>query len=195
MHQAAVYADIPQLDLLRWCYKEGRYSLPTAELVDWLRERIAGRSCLEICAGNGDLGYHLGVPAVDNFHQQRPDVKSRLGCKGWSATRPTSEVIHLDAREAVRYSKPAVVIGAWVQPQNESPDLEGPIEEDIIRSVESYIHIGHWVIHQNKSALTLPHKCWLAEDLTYASTDGTRRTWLISRMLIPELTAVWQWGG
>lgn len=192
---AAAYATIPQIDLLVWCYQQARYCLPTVELVDWLQERIAGRSCLEICAGNGDLGYHLGIPAVDNFHQQRPEVTARLARKGWAATRPTSEVIRMDAMDAVRYFRPAVVVGSWVVPRNESLDGEGPIEEDIILNVESYIHIGHWVTHKNKSALTLPHKCWLAEDLTYASPDGTRRTWLISRMLIPELTAVWQWGG
>jgi hypothetical protein len=41
----------------------------TVELVAWLHDRIAGRKAIEIGAGMGDLGYHLGIPQTDSYAQ------------------------------------------------------------------------------------------------------------------------------
>src|ERR1700730_3374933 len=51
--------------LQAWCVLRARYQLVTRELVQWLSDRIAGRPALEIGAGMGDLGWHLGIPQTD----------------------------------------------------------------------------------------------------------------------------------
>ena len=180
---AAAYAGIPDVDLVVWCARQARYCLPTVELVDWLRDVIGSRSCIEIGAGNGDLCYHLGIQGVDNFHQNLPDVKAYYDAIGQAITRPTPGVLQMEANDAVRIFKPRVVIGAWITHKwvgGTIGNMNGPTEEDIISRVETYIHIGNHRVHDEKPALRLPHEC-----VTFP--------WLISRSLTPESNAIWVW--
>ncbi len=48
-------------DLRGWCHYRARYGIPTLELIQWLKEKIAGRTALEIGAGMGDLGHLLSI--------------------------------------------------------------------------------------------------------------------------------------
>ncbi|HEY3283412.1 MAG TPA: hypothetical protein VGN26_14180 [Armatimonadota bacterium] len=51
------------------------YQFPTRELVLWLQELIRGRRAIEIGAGNGWLGWHLGIPMTDSYQQsEHPDT-------------------------------------------------------------------------------------------------------------------------
>ena len=59
-----------------FCVRHGVYCLVTEELVAYLREAIAGRSAIEIGAGNGVLAEALGIPATDNFMQTWPQYRS-----------------------------------------------------------------------------------------------------------------------
>src|SRR5271166_6566557 len=63
--------------LRMFCHNYARYLLPTKELVDFIQRYVIGSmSAIEIGAGCGDLGRHLGIRMTDNYCQERPDVKA-----------------------------------------------------------------------------------------------------------------------
>src|SRR5271170_675184 len=71
------YDKIDRIALKLFCHATGRYGLPTIELVEYLKELIGGRSAIEIGAGNGDLGRHLGIPMTDSRLQEDPVIRER----------------------------------------------------------------------------------------------------------------------
>lgn len=84
-----------------FCHKNARYGLPTIELIDWLHEEIGTRSAIEIGAGHGDLSFHLGVPATDNYMQRRPEVAAHYRLTGQPTIDYPARVEHLDASAAI----------------------------------------------------------------------------------------------
>lgn len=173
-----------------WCQARGRYTLPTLELVAWLKERIGSRSAIEIGAGAGDLGYHLGIPMTDSYIQQESDDYLLLyTIVGVPPTKPPPDVEKLEALEAVRKYKPQVVVGAWITqlyrpPVRKTEDHYGSIygvdEMKLRLEVESYVNIAHKRIHKQKSLLRFKHHEY-------------RPTGLISRAQDPEGDVVWIW--
>ena len=98
-------------DALRlWCNRYARYGLPTIELIEWLRKRIAGRDAIEIGSGTGDLAHHLGIPATDNRMQEWPEIKSNYEMMGQPVIKYPDFVQKLDALDAVKQYKPDIVI-------------------------------------------------------------------------------------
>lgn len=83
---AAFYASRLQVELAAWCVRRGFYCLPTVELIDWLRERIAGESAIEIAAGNGTIGRALGIPITDSRLQEHPDLRQHYESIGQGIT-------------------------------------------------------------------------------------------------------------
>ena len=183
--------------LMAWAIIRARYCFVTAELVDWLRQRIAGRPAIEIGAGQGDLGYHLGVPQVDLGRQREAWDAAGYGSNPLfheqQPTNPPPDIHRLDAEEAVQRFRPAVVIAAWVTEPDHTPTAGGPttlalrragigVEEiRIIRAVETYIHIGNDVVHAAKRVYRLKHKV-------------VRADWLVSRAFRQEKNSIRVWG-
>ena len=160
-----------------------RYVFPTVELIDWLRQRIGTRRALEIGAGQGDLGRLLGIPMVDNFCQQRPEVKAYYAAFHQVPTFPPVEVERMDAVEAVKKYRPQVVIGAFITHKfrgGAAGNEHGPVEEDIIANCETYIHIGNDVTHKAKAILGLPHESHCFD-------------WLVTRAKNPSQNVIWIW--
>jgi len=157
----SVYSELDRQELRIWCHYRARYLLPTIELVDWLKERIDGRSAIEIGAGNGDLGYHLGIPAFDNACQQYENVKVAYLLAGQVPTNPPFDVIRIDAIQAVHDYRPEVAIGAWITDKfvesNVGENMYGPDDHQIIQNVE-YIRIGTEKIHGRSKLLEFPHE-------------------------------------
>lgn len=184
--KAAFYHDYVQPDLLRvWCNKNARYGVVTRELLDWLLEQINHRTALEIGAGMGDLGSHLGIPMTDSYQQvDNPETKITMQACLQTPTRPPSNVLKANAQNAVLQFKPAVVIGSWITqhwlPGDEEGNMHGPREEQILKNCETYIHIGNENVHGNKRILKLPHE-------TY------KFPWLISRAKDPTKNVIWVW--
>lgn len=179
----------PRGELGYWSQVRGRYTLPTVELVAWLKEKIDGRSALEIGAGAGDLGYHLGIRMTDSYVQvTSPDMLLYYELLGVPPTVPHPDVERLEALEAVRKYKPEVVIGAWItqlyRKGDEGPPLIGSsiygVDELTLRlEVESYICISHKKVHKEKRILRFKHHEY--------------RPPFISRQQDPTGDVVWVW--
>jgi hypothetical protein len=182
--------------LLVWCILRARYQLVTTELVMWLAVQIGRRRALEIGAGQGDLGYHLGIRQTDLgrqteafeaagyhdnpvFHEQVPTV-------------PPPDVERIDAETAVQKYEPAVVIGAWITERDHNPENVGHttvamsrlgtgVEEiRVVRSVETYIHVGNDIIHAAKRIYRLKHR-------------HVRFDWLVSRAFDQTKNSIRVW--
>lgn len=163
---AAVYRQIPHAHLRLWASLHGRYGLPTQELIDWLKAQIGNRRALEIGAGCGDLGYHLGITMTDSYQQvDDPATAAHYAALRQVPTTPPPDVIKEDAENAVRKRKPQVVIGSWITekwlpanvPWENTGNYKGPREEYILDRCATYILVGNQNIHGKKRILKLPH--------------------------------------
>lgn len=187
---ASFYHALP-LDAFRaWCSQRARYGIPTEELVCWLKARIAGRKAIEVAAGNGDLGYHLGILQTDSYGQTK-DLAASLFYKAFQQvpTRPLSDVIQMDAERAVQVHKPDVVIASWLTRKfikgkdidgEAQASMYGPEEEKILKGCAEYIHIGNLNVHDQKTLLALPHE-------TY------HFPWIVSRAADQSLNVIHVW--
>ena len=92
---ASFFDKFAPTDLRLFCHFYARYGLPTVELVDWLLDRIGGRSAIEIGAGCGDLGSQLGIPMTDNFCQSWPDVQLLYKATGQPTIQYGADVVGL----------------------------------------------------------------------------------------------------
>jgi hypothetical protein len=176
---------VPHEALFAWCVFRARYQIPSTELVEFLRELIDGRSVIEIAAGNGDLGHHLGIRMTDSALQTRPEIRAHFAALGQKPTDPPPGVERIDANAAVRKYTPKVVVGAWVtQLVREGDPTGSPYGVDelaILRSVDCYIHIGNDAVHGAKRALRQPHRIF-------------RPGCMFSRGFDPRLNAIYVWG-
>jgi hypothetical protein len=193
LRPAATYADTPTLDLFTWCAQHARYGIPTTELVEFLRELIGDRRALEIGAGQGDLGGHLGIPMTDSAKQSEDQQIARYyRAIGQFPTDPPADVDRLEAIRAIETYSPSVVIGSWItqlyQPGDETTKTRAAIgssiygvdERDVIERVQTYIHIGNRKTHGDKRLLARPHRV-------------VRAPWIVSRSLSPEDNEIYIW--
>lgn len=187
---AAEFRSVPHDHLRVWCARTARYGIPTLELIEWLKEKIGDRSAIEVAAGNGDLGYHLGVPSTDSYIQQTAPIQLIYATTGQVPTAPTPDVRKMDALSAINHYKPKVVIASWLTRKflvgkdkegKAEASIYGPEEEKIIARCKTYIHVGNTGVHSQKTILKLPHT-------TY------QFPWLVSRGSDPEGNVVWSWG-
>jgi hypothetical protein len=185
LHPASVYQEIEPLHLTVWGVLKARYCYPTVELVEWLRNVIGDRKALEIAAGNGDLGYHLGIPMTDNYCQQYPDVKAYYELTRQVPTNPRPDVEKLDAIAALEKYSPEVVVGSFVTQvhrQGEAKgNMYGPDEELILKGSRCYVHIGNELTHGDKRILKHTH-------------ESFRFDWLVTRSVEPRKNIIYVWG-
>jgi len=167
--------------LQAWAGLRARYQLVTQELVDWLRLRIGSRPAIEIGAGMGDLGFHLGIPMTDlGVQAEDPGYWRSLG---QAPTEPPEDVERLEAEAAIARFKPAVVVGAWISERHHVGSCGGfGVEEArIVRSVPQYIHVGNLAVHGSKRVLRMKHRVY-------------RPAGLVSRGFEPAKNTVHVWG-
>jgi len=182
------YDCIPPDSLQLWCYRYARYGLPTAELVAWLRERIAGRFAIEIGSGSGDLAFHLRIPGTDNKLQKRRKIQAYYHEIEQPTIRYPRFVRNLDALDAVRQYQPQVVIASWVTewidpnlpPPPSGGNVWGVKEDEILATGCEYILIGNRAVHGNKKIMAQPHQEFALP-------------FLRSRANHPEQDRVWVW--
>lgn len=182
------YIGIPPLHLKAWASLHSRYGFPTVELIAWLKERIVGRSALEIAAGNGDLGYRLGIPMTDSYQQiEDPETIFYLASLGIAATNPPPDVEKEDGESAVRRRKPQVVIACyatekWDKRNPARGNYKGVRYDYIIERCATFILIGNESTHGQNRALSLPHEKFYFP-------------WLVSRSKDQYLNRIWVWQG
>jgi hypothetical protein len=184
------YQQINYNHLRLWAIRNARYCFPTLELIEWLREKIVGYYTIELGAGHGDLGYHLGIVQTDSYMQQRPDIQILYANMGQTTTKPPDDVLEYDALEAVETLRPEIAVAAWltqkVLPEECVPSTQGSIygadEFGIIKNVKMYIHIGNESSHGQKKVLAIPH-------------EKHYLPWLVSRSAYPEQNVIYVWKG
>lgn len=184
---AAELASTSPEERLLFGARHGFYGLPTKELCAFLRQRIAGRSAIEIGAGHGRLAAELGIPATDNWQQEEPALKAHYARIKQATVPYGAHVEKLSAAEAVAKYKPQVVVACWVTHLYDParPEAEGSVfgvdEESILASCDEYILIGNEHVHRGKAIWTRPH-----ERLT--------PPWLYSRAAngSPDFIAIWR---
>lgn len=171
---ASVYDTFDRNGLRLFCHNHARYGLPTTELVTWLREYIAGRSCLEIGSGAGDLAHHLGVRATDNRMQEWPEIKMQYAMTGQPVIPYPVWMEELDAIDAVQKYKPDVVLASWVTEWIDPAKLPPPhggnvfgVKENLIVTAgdiglshcnPTYILIGNDATHGKKQIMSRKHE-------------------------------------
>jgi hypothetical protein len=186
---AAADYDAIEPDALRyWCSVHGRYGLPTAELVAWLRDYIGDRHAIEIGSGYGDLAHSLGIRATDSKVQSRPDVAALYAAMGAATISYPAWVEEIDAVEAVRRDRPDVAIGSWlthwIDPALPVPEGGGSVcgirEDLILETGTTYLMIGNLGVHGHKPIMSRPH-------------EEHALPFLRSRAFRPELERVFVW--
>lgn len=186
---ASYYADTTVQERALFGTRNAFYGFLTQELIDWLQDRIAGRTAIEIGAGHGGLAATLGIPATDSKMQENPQVAAQYEAIGQPTIQYGDNVERLDAKDAVTRYKPQVIIASWVTHQYKRSRHEaggnmfGVDEEYLLKRCEEYIFIGNEQVHKGKSIWTLPH-------------DKIQPDWLYSRAVngTPDFIATWKKG-
>lgn len=156
---SSYYAQTTREERAMLGHSRGVYCLPTRELIDWLRKRIADRPAIEVAAGCGAIGKALGIPSTDNFLQRRPEVAAFYLAHGQPLTNYGAHVLEYDAVDAVKHFRPRVVVAAWLTHKYNparhdlAGSVAGPDESEIIANCEEYIFIGNAEVHKNKPLL------------------------------------------
>jgi hypothetical protein len=172
-------------DFRTFCHVNARYGVPTIELVDYLRQAIDGRSAIEIGAGAGDLGFHLGIKMTDSKMQERPDIIKSYTAMRQPLIKYPDDVEKLDALEAVKKYKPDVVIGSWITTYapHEMPYGSNPWgikEKEILSKVETFIIVGNTNVHGDKPLRQKKH----------LTIHGN---WIVSRAQNPDHNCIFVW--
>jgi hypothetical protein len=186
---AATLAAVNHEDLRYWCHIHAVYGLPTFELIGWLKERIQGRSAIEIGSGNGCLGRALGIPATDSWMQATPEIQALYASQGQQTITYGEDVERLEALEAVARYHPQVVIGQWVtewiDPNLPPPPGGGSVfgvrEPELLAQVETYILVGNSTIHGQKSLIRKQ------------PPEMVRANWIWSRSQYPSMNFILVW--
>lgn len=166
-----------------FCLKHAVYQIITQELVDFLKKEIKGFLSIEIGSGNGCLAKALGIPATDNFLQERKEIKRIYHNAGQPTIRYGSEVKKQDALTAIKLHKANCAVGSWVthkyKPRLQDGNKFGVDEMILAKKLEKYIFIGNSETHKNK------------ELLRFCSPAAIKREWLVSRSMRRENNVIW----
>jgi hypothetical protein len=184
---AEFYSSVLHDDLKIFCHLHGVYTLPTIELIAWLRTHVVPGKTIEIGAGVGTVGRELGVPITDScYMRNNPEVRSYYALMGQPITEYHEDIVELDAVDAVNKYQPEVVIGCWITHKfdESAPEREGNMfgvdEEYILKRVKKYIMVGNRTVHDLKPILKKPHKEYQFD-------------WLYSRAANPKENVIYVW--
>lgn len=186
LHPAEFYTQFDHDDLLCWMQLNARYTLVTRELIEFLRPRCI--DTLEIGAGMGDIGHHLGIRMTDSYVQVRQEMQAIYGLVSAACTRPPKEVEELDAVRAVWHYNPRTVIASWVTQLFMPGDTErrigsfvfGVDMHEILNRVDTFVYIGNRDTHSSMRLLRRKH-------------ETLRPPWLVSRGFAPAKNEIWIW--
>ena len=177
---AEFYAQFDYFQVALFCSKHSFYSLPTTELISWLKPGIKGKKAIEIGSGNGAIARALEIPATDSKLQTDPLMEFYYSMSGQKTVSYGANVEKLNAIAAIEEYKPDIVIGAWVTQLYKEGDTEDGIgsnmwgidEQKILRSVNTYIMIGHDRVHHQKRILKKEHQTYRYDWLLSRSADA-----------------------
>ena len=181
---ASFFDEYSPADIRGFGVKSALYTIPTLELIEFLRPWVMGKRAVEICAGYGIIGQALGIPVTDSFMQERSDIALAYAIAMQPVIRYPKEVIKIDANEVIKYYKPEVVIGSFVTATEDMHghplNMYGVREDLFLDDVETYIMIGNENVHGTKKIRTRPHRVYKAD-------------WLVSKAAKPEANMIYIW--
>lgn len=161
------YRDNYSFDELRvWMHFKGVYGLPTQELCTFLEEQMGNwkKRSIEVGAGNGWLGHHLGIPMFDNKFQARLDVKLFYAINRQPVIKYPDFVTEMDGLDAVVKYKPHTVIMQWVTQKVTSGDsidkagcCGGLQLELLLQKVKQLILVGSPAVHGTADLMQAQH--------------------------------------
>lgn len=178
-----------QMELSQFCVEHGFYVIPTVELLLFLQREIGQTDLskvMEIGAGHGAISRALQIRAVDNFMQDRPDMKELYDTFKQATVPYGKHVEKIDGNEAIRKYKPSIVIGAYCTHKynpNEhfrGGNMYGFNEKLILERVQKYIHIGNRTVHGKKPILKYKYR-------------EIKEEWIMGRSQIPKDNVIWIW--
>ena len=145
------------LTLRLFLHKWALYTFPTTELIDYLADRIAGKSAIEIGAGLGVIGRALGIPLTDNKMQEWPEIRITYEMMGQPTIKYPPDIIELDAIVAAEQYKPDIVIGSYITHKwddyTQSGNWWGVDTVKLVHSVPEYLMVGNLNTHRNDPAM------------------------------------------
>ena len=182
---AKFYDDIDKSDLRIFCHNYARYGIPTTELIDFLIQKIDGRSAIEIGSGHGDLGYHLNIKMTDSKIQNHPEVQAKYRAMGQPLIDYPDDVEEIEGLDAVYKYMPSVVIASWITTyapfeMSYGSNPHGFKEAKILDKIETFIIIGNNDLHGDKPIRKLPHL-------------EIHEPWIKSRATNPENNRIYIW--
>jgi len=187
--KASDLAALKATHLMLWGNKNGVYTYPTFELIDWIKEKIGGRGAIEICSGSGVMGRAIGIPMTDSYVQTEPAMMAYYLAMNQKPIFPANDVQKFEANEAVDYFKPDVVMGCYVT-QKYLPGDEGPpaigsswygVDElAMLPKIQTYINVGNHSTHKDKRIRKFPHQVY-------------KFPWLFTRSGSPEQNEIVVW--
>lgn len=161
-HPAKIFEKIKQENLAYWCNRRGVYSLPTQEMISFIKEEIGSNKAIEIGAGAGILGRELGIPQTDSKLQENPDIRRAYQAMGQPVIHYPDDIEKLEALDAIKKYEPDIVVAAWVT-QKGGPNIPqsnswGVNESKILDWNKKYIFIGSETSHDQKKILARSHR-------------------------------------
>lgn len=163
--------ELPAAQWLRFPWEEVRmfmheypvYVLPTTELLDALEDLTKGLRTIEIGAGSGSIGRHLGIKMTDSYLQQdNEQVKVFYQLTGQPVIHYPSDVIKADALTAYRRFKPECILGCYVTHRwregMQNGNMYGVDFERLLPLVERLILVGNKHTHGENPIMVLHHK-------------------------------------
>lgn len=163
-----VWPLVPQRQrLMPLVMEQGIYCFYTGRLLKQLKQLIAGRSCLEIAAGDGTLSRLLSQQGV---------TITATDDQSWGIDADRQQQVeNLDARGALRRYDPAVVVCSWPPPGN---DFERHVFDTA--SVELYIVItsrkeyaaSNWAAYREQTAFSMEDLPDLGRLVVPSATDA-----------------------
>lgn len=171
---------LTQMELCWFCWRHGLYQLPTTELISYLKQWMIERNILpsdmmEIGAGAGQIGRHLGIRMTDSKIQDSPEIGAYMSIFRQPTVKYSPDVLKIEGDAAVVIYRPRVVLACWV---TEWPRLAwGVHEEQIMELIEHYIFIGNKITHVDKKSI--------------GTKEGDYYPWIKSRSFNPDQNRIW----
>lgn len=157
----------------------GLYSVPTQELIDFLKSEIEAFKAIEIGCGMGSIARALKIPPTDSRMQERPDIKLTYTMMGQPVIQYPDFVEKYEAIEAVRHYKPDVVIGSYITMKwnGKEGNYWGVHEPEFMPLIKKYIHIGSLETHKNKPLMKKKHTTLQPDWLIVRGKQGFIGIW------------------
>lgn len=145
----------------------GLYVWPTQELVEFFKKHITNKtSVLELGAGNGVLGKTLGWNSTDNFSQSNQFNARNKQEKLYNAmalmqlqayniapVNYGSNVINLDAYDAIREYKASAIVGLYLTDITQNEFTIDLVDALLHANTETFYLVGNMNTHHNKSPI------------------------------------------